>query len=135
MITFDAAERNVCVVRRQSTSTPLQALVLLNDPQLIEAARWTGQRILREGGSTRASQIDYAFRLVTGRAPSSSEASVLDRLWTGQQQRFEREPEAAAQLLAVGEAKTDPSLPPAELAATTILAQALLNHDEALMRR
>lgn len=135
MITFDAAERNVCVVRRQSTSTPLQALVLLNDPQLIEAARWTGQRILREGGATRASQIDYAFRLVTGRAPSSSEVAVLDRLWTGQLQRFEREPEAATQLLTVGEAKTDAGLPPAELAATTILAQALLNHDEALMRR
>ncbi len=135
MITFDAAERNVCVVRRQSTSTPLQALVLLNDPQLIEAARWTGQRILREGGTTRATQVDFAFRLVTGRAPSQREVEVLERLWLEQQQRFAADPGATAQLLAVGEAKVDSSLPAPDLAATTILAQALLNHDEALMRR
>ena len=135
MITFDAAERNVCVVRRQSTSTPLQALVLLNDPQIIEAARWTGQRILKEGGATRADQVEFAFRLVTGRAPSKREVEVLERLWVEQQQRFAADPGAAAQLLAVGEAKADPSLSAPDLAATTILAQALLNHDEALMRR
>lgn len=135
MITFDAAERNVCVVRRQNTSTPLQALVLLNDPQWIEAARWAGERILREGGSTRASQIDYAFRLMTGRPPTTQEAGVLEQLWSEQKRRFDAEPSSANELLGVGETRIKTAYSASELAAGTILAQALLNHDEALMRR
>src|SRR5204862_4720002 len=73
MITFDAPERNVCVVRRQSTSTPLQALSLLNDTQIVEAARFVSERMLKEGGIALDDQIQWAFRLVTSRRPAPKE--------------------------------------------------------------
>src|SRR5262249_27306441 len=88
MITFDAAERNVCIVRRQSTSTPLQALALLNDPQIIEAARFLGQRMLKEGGVTPKEQAAWAFRMATGRSASEREANVLTRLLVEQKELF-----------------------------------------------
>ena len=135
MIAFDAAERNVCVVRRQSTSTPLQALALLNDPQIVEAARHVGERMLREGGTNTQAQVTFAFRLVTGRTPTAKETVILRQLLEEQQARFTADPADAAKLLAVGETKNEGDLPPAELAAGTVLAQALFSHDEAVMRR
>ncbi|HTH48917.1 MAG TPA: DUF1553 domain-containing protein, partial [Candidatus Limnocylindria bacterium] len=135
MIAFDAAERNVCAVRRQSTSTPLQALALLNDPQIVEAARHVGERMLREGGTNTQAQVTFAFRLVTGRTPTAKETSILQQLFSEQRDRFAADPGDAAKLLAVGETKNGENLPPAELAAGTVLAQALFSHDEAVMRR
>jgi len=135
MITFDAAERNVCVVRRQSTSTPLQALALLNDIQMVEAARWIGQRMLKEGGPSLTSKIGWTFRLLTGRKPTAKEASILKQLFTEQRELFVSDAEAAQKLLSVGEAKNEVSLNQSDLAAATILAKALLNHDECVMRR
>src|SRR5262245_62472702 len=67
MITFDAAERNVCIVRRQQTSTPLQALTLLNDTQIVEAARLISERMLKEGGSTLDDQVAWAFLMAASR--------------------------------------------------------------------
>jgi len=135
MTTFDAAERNVCVARRQSTSTPLQALVLLNDVQLVEAARFLGQRILKESGPELNHRMRYGFRLATGRPPSAKELDVLERLWTEQLQAFEANATAAQALLQTGETRNDPAWPAPQLAAATVVAQALLNHDESLMRR
>jgi hypothetical protein len=135
MVTFDAAERNVCIVRRQSTSTPLQALALLNDPQLVEAARFLGQRMLKEGGKTAAEQAAWAFHTVTGRAATDKEVSILARLLAEQKEQFKTDPKAAAKLLAVGDGKNDAKLDPVELAAGTMLALTVLNHDEAVMRR
>ncbi len=135
MITFDAAERNVCVVRRQNTSTPLQALALLNDTQIIEAARHVSERMLKEGGSTLSDQVAWAFQLVTNRRPSVKEIAVLKQLFIEQRGLFTAEQQAAAKLLAIGEAKNDPRLNPVELAAGTVLAGAILNHDEAVLRR
>jgi hypothetical protein len=135
MIAFDAAERNVCVVRRQSTSTPLQALALLNDPQIVEAARHVGERMLREGGPTADARVTFAFRLVTGRTPTAREIAILRQLLDEQQARFTADPAGAAKLLAVGEAKNSGDLPATDLAAGTVLAQALFSHDEAVMRR
>jgi hypothetical protein len=135
MITFDAAERNVCIVRRQSTSTPLQALALLNDPQIMEAARMLGQRMLREGGRTDAERAAWAFRTVTGRPATAKETAVLVRLLAEQKELFRADRPAAKKLLAVGDAKCDPGLDSAELAAAAVLALAVLNHDEAVLRR
>ena len=135
MITFDAAERNVCIVRRQSTSTPLQALALLNDTQIVEAARLVGERMLKEGGSSLRQQVGWAFRLVTGRKPNAKETMVLEKLYAEQRELFAMDGDAAQKLLTVGEAKNDPSLNPADVAASTVLANALLNHDESVMRR
>lgn len=79
MITFDAAERNTCVVRRQTTSTPLQALVLLNDPQFVEAAGKIADQTIKADDPIR-----YTFRLLTGRLPSEREAEILRRLYDEQ---------------------------------------------------
>ena len=135
MITFDAAERNVCIVRRQSTSTPLQALALLNDPQIVEAARFLGQRMLKEGGATPKEQVAWVFRMTTGRMATEREIDVLARLLAEQMELFKSDPKAAAKLLAVGEARNDPKLNALDVAASTVLALTVLNHDEAVMRR
>ena len=135
MTTFDAADRSVCSVKRQSTSTPLQALVLLNDVQFVEAARFVGQRALKEGGVTVEARVSWAFRLVTGRTPSDKERAVLVKLFAEQQAHFEKDPTAAKKLLGVGEKPADPALPAADLAAATVLANVLFSHDEAVMRR
>jgi hypothetical protein len=133
MTTFDAADRSVCTVSRQSTSSPLQALVLLNDVQFVEAARFVGRRMLKEGGATEASQVAWAFRLITSRSPSEKERAVLERLFKEQKALFEKDPAAVKKLLAVGDAPAGPAS--AELAAATVLANVLFNHDEAVMRR
>jgi Protein of unknown function (DUF1553)/Protein of unknown function (DUF1549)/Concanavalin A-like lectin/glucanases superfamily/Planctomycete cytochrome C len=133
--TFDAADRSVCTARRQTTSTPLQALVLLNDPTIVEAARFLGQRMLKEGGQTRAEQAAWIFRTVTGRRPSEKERAILISLFDEQKANFEKDPKGAEKLLAVGDSPNDPKLNRIELAAATTLALAILNHDEAVNRR
>jgi hypothetical protein len=135
MITFDGAERNTCTVRRQSTSTPLQALAMLNDTQLVEAARFVSQRMIKEGGSSTNARLSWAFRLVTGRRPTERENGVLKKLFVEQREIFATNAEAAEKLLTVGETRNDPRLDRADLAAGTVLAETLLNHDESTMRR
>jgi hypothetical protein len=135
MVTFDAADRSVCTVRRQSTSTPLQALVLLNDPQMTEAARFVSQRMLKEGGQSLDARLAWAFQLITNRLPSSSETRVLTALFVEQHELFAADRASAQKLLSVGEARNDASLDPLDLAAGTVLALVLFNHDDAIMRR
>ena len=135
MTGFDAADRSYCTVRRQNTSTPLQALALLNDTQIIEAARLVSQRMMKEGGATADERVPWVFRTITGRPPSAKELPVLKRLFEEQRAQFAANTNAASQLLKVGEAKNDPTLDPVDLAAGTVLAEALFNHDDAVMKR
>lgn len=135
MIAFDAAERNTCIVRRQTTSTPLQALALLNDTQIVEASRLLGERAIKEGGSSSQERIRWLFRTVAARNPSAREIAVLERLLAEQRELFTADPGSAARWLAVGEAPNDAALDLADLAAHAILAKTLLNHDAAVMRR
>jgi hypothetical protein len=135
MISFDAAERNVCIVTRQVTSTPLQSLVLLNDPQLTEAARFLAERMFKQGGSTIQSQISYLFRLLTGRNPKSSELELLAKMYREQQEIFARNEQETATLLTVGDKANDPEFPPVDIAAGSVVASALLNFDETIMKR
>ena len=135
LITFDASDRLNCSVRRQATSTPLQALALLNDTQLIEAARHIGARMVTEGGSSSEQQVTYAFRLVTGRSPKAGEVQSLAHALSEQELLFASNQAAAEQLLTVGETPVKQTIPPATLAAATVIASVLLNHDEAVMRR
>jgi hypothetical protein len=132
---FDAADRSVCTARRQSTSTPLQALALLNDPQIVETARFLGQRMLKEGGPTRAEQAAWAFRVVATRAATDRERAILAKLYDEEAAVFAADPKAAEKLLAVGDSKPDATLKPAELAAATYVALTILNHDAAVVRR
>ncbi len=134
MLTFDATTREVCAVKRQTTATPLQALVLLNDPQYVEAARGLARRALHEGGSTLADRVVFLFRTTTGRRPGPCEIKTLEALYREQYDEFHAGRSHAAKILSVGDAPRDPSLDPTEYAAMTVLAQALLNYDEVVTK-
>ncbi|MEY2410871.1 MAG: hypothetical protein QOF48_3541, partial [Verrucomicrobiota bacterium] len=135
MMVFDAAERNNCTVRRQSTTTPLQALVLLNDPQFVEAARKLAERALKEGGATADAQVSFIFRLLTSRKPSSKELAILHQLHEEQLGYFKDHEERARALMGVGQAVVDPTLATAEVAANAAVASALLSFDESIQKR
>jgi hypothetical protein len=135
MLTFDAGDRSVCTVRRQSTSTPLQSLALMNDVQIVEAARKIAERMLREGGEDDEARVGWLFRDVTGRSATARETSVLKQTLAEQREIFTKDAEATKKVLSVGESKVDAKLNAVDVAAGCVLAQAILNHDEAVMRR
>ncbi len=135
MTIFDTPDRNFCVVRRQNTNTPLQALVLLNDPQYVEAARVLAERMQREGGSDLQARIRYGFRLATSRHPTQDEASLLAEVYEEERRRFALAPADADSLLEVGESPRDPALDRYDTAAFAVVAGLLLNHDEAYTKR
>jgi Protein of unknown function (DUF1553) len=135
MTTFDAPERNNCTVRRQVTSTPLQALVLLNDPQFTEAAQRIGERALKEGGADRNARIVFTFRLLTGRKPSARELTVLGKLYEEQLALFRAQPGNRETPGRAGVSHPDKSQESAEVAASAVLASAILNFDEVITKR
>ena len=134
MTTFDAAVRDVCVVERSVTNTPLQALNLLNDPQFVETARVLAQRVQLEKEET-GEQLAHAFRLVAGRRPRPEEASVLRRLYDDELTRFTDAPALADSLLAIGEYPVPDTLDPLKTAALASVGNVLFNYDEAYMKR
>jgi len=133
MTTFDAADRSVCSARRQSTSTPLQALALLNDPQHIEAARVLACKLIA-AHPTAETRLATAFRTIVGRAASEKETAILLRLHKEQRDHYRKHPTEAETLLKAG-AAPKPTGDAVEPAALTIVVQAVLNHDEAVNRR
>ena len=135
LATFDAPDREKCTGRRALTNTPLQALVLLNDPTYVEAARALAQRTLLEGGTNEKSRMAYAFRLATARKPSGKETGVLRKLLETELAAFTKNPQAATKLLDVGESARDKRLNPTELAAWTTVASVILNLDETVTRQ
>ena len=135
MLNFDAAERHFCSVKRQNTSTPLQALVTLNDPQFVEAARLLAERMIREGGSTPEARIAFAYKALTSRPPRPGEVALLRRLYAEELADFQKHPDQTAELLRVGEFKPNPALNPAEVAANAIVASTVMNFDEFVIKR
>src|SRR5438045_2956461 len=105
LATFDAPDRETCTVRRARTNTPLQALVLLNDPTYVEAARKLAERMLTEPGPAAPpeARIAFAFRLATARVPSLAERAVLRDVFEADLAKFRTDPAAARKLLSVGE--------------------------------
>jgi hypothetical protein len=134
LTTFDAPDREKCAARRSITNTPLQALVLLNDPTYVEAARALAQRTLREAGRSAGDRVTFAFRQATARNPNRRELRVLSDLARRKTAAYERDPAAAAKLLEVGESPRPESLDPAELAAWTTVASVILNLDETITK-
>ncbi|MAF11094.1 hypothetical protein CMK11_11650, partial [Candidatus Poribacteria bacterium] len=131
MSILDGPSREACTVRRERTNTPLQALMLMNDPQYIEAARAFAGRVLAEGGHTPEERIAFAFETATARTPRPSEASILmATLQTHMAQMAENE-EAARQLVALGDAPGKVAEVTA-LAAWTMVANLILNLDEVM---
>ncbi len=135
MLTFDATSREICTAKRETTATPLQALVLLNDPQYLEAARIIAEQMLRSAPDDLEARVRLTFRQLTGRLPEIREQAVLRRLLDEQLHYFQSTPAAAEKYLAVGERARDVGLPVSDLAATAVLASAVMNHDEFVMKR
>ena len=134
MSTFDAPSREACTVRRARTNTPLQALVLMNDTQFVEAARHLGQRLMEEGGARPEERIIHGFRLATARQPSDKEIAVIQKLFEDQLASYRKNPEAALKLITVGDSPRSEKLDPAEHAAWTIVGSVLLNLDETVTK-
>jgi hypothetical protein len=135
MTLFDAGTREVCTTRRMPTNTPLQALVMLNDPQFVEAARKLAERIMKEGGTTDETRAKWAYRHVIGTAPSSGQLPILTELTSQQRGFFTTKSSNAEALLKVGDSPADPALDKTELATFTALAQVLLNLDSHITLR
>jgi hypothetical protein len=129
LLTFDAPTREECTVNRTNSNTPLQALVLLNDPIYVEAARVFAAEILKHGGS-----IDWAFERAVSRPPTAEEKRVLSGLRARTLAQYQRDQDAAKQLISEGEAPVSHAYPPAELAAMTTVARAILNMHETITR-
>ena len=130
MAAFDAPEREFCIVRRSRTNTPLQAFVMLHDPQFVEAARRLGRRMLKEGGSTNQKRIEYGFRLCCARPPTDRELTVLTGLLGVRLKQYREDASAAAQIVGVGDSPRDEDLDQAELAAWTTIGRVMFNLSE-----
>ncbi|MFK8110675.1 MAG: DUF1553 domain-containing protein [Rubripirellula sp.] len=134
MMTLDAAKRDVCRVQRERTSSPLQAFVILNGPQYVEAARGLAERMMKRHDSVD-SQIANAFRVLTSRPSQDQERVVLQDLYTTQLDYFKKQPKQATSFLETGDAIPDASLAQPELAALTVVIGTLMNFDESMMKR
>jgi hypothetical protein len=132
MNTFDAPSRESCTVRRERTNTPLQALLLMNDPQFVEAARTLAERTMKEGGTTPEARLTFLFRLTTARRPDAKEMAELVAAYKDHLATYTRDAARAKQLISVGELKPDAKLNPSELAAWTMIANLVLNLDEVI---
>ena len=132
--TFDAPDREKCSARRTITNTPLQALLLMNDPTYLEASRAVAQRDLAEAPANEVERIRWAFRLVTDRDPSPKEAEILSKLYEKERTHYETHKGAAQKLLTIGESKPDTGFEPVELAAWTMVASTILNMDETVTK-
>jgi hypothetical protein len=134
LATFDAPSRETCTVRRARTNTPLQALVLMNDKQFVEAARKLAERMMTDGGPTFGERAAYGFRLTTSRTPTAGEAAVLQRVFDSQLKLFQSQQDAAEKLLSYGDAPRNKQLDANELAAYTMVANVLMNLDETVTK-
>ncbi len=132
---FDAPDREKCTGRRAVTNTPLQALVLLNDPVYVEASRALAQRVLRNGGKSDRARVDFAFKLATARTPDTRERAILLTSLKEFRSTYRQDREDADNLLLVGEAKADAKLDPRELAAWTTISSMILNLDETITKQ
>jgi hypothetical protein len=134
MTAFDAPDRETCLIRRARTNTPLQALVLLNDPTYVESSRKFAERLIKEAGPTPAERIGHAFRLAISRAPTAGEQRILLALSQEAIDRFCRDKSAAEKLVAVGDSPRDAGADVVELAVWTTVASVVLNLDETITK-
>jgi hypothetical protein len=134
MMNFNAAAREVCIVRTEPTNTPLQALTLMNNTVFIESARFLAERMLRFADGDVIEGIAFGFRVSTGRYPMDSESSVLLRAHDQFFQQYRADRDAANKLLSVGETPRDPTLGAVRHAAMTMTASLILNLDETITK-
>ena len=130
---FDISARSVCAVRLPRTNTPLQALILMNDVQYVEASRHLATRMMTER-QTPADRIAFAFRLCTSRLPGEAEQKVLLDAYETMLQRYQADAAAADELTRQGDSARPEGLNVAELAAYTNVASLILNFDETITK-
>lgn len=134
LVAFDAPSREECTVERARSSTPLQALVLLNDPTYVEAARVFAQRLLKEGGENLETRLQFAYRLALSRPARPDELRVLADLYQKHVAGYATDQDNAQKLITVGEAARPESVDAVELAALTSVARVILNLHETITR-
>lgn len=135
MINFDATPREICTIRRNVTSTPLQALTLLNDPQFFEASRVLSEQVQKEYPDSIDQQIQLAFRKSTGIKPSEKQIEILKDQYKKSLEKFVVTPKLSDSILSVGERPFDKLLPKNETAALTLVVSTIFNFDETYMKR
>ena len=135
MVAFDAPRRAVCISKRERTDSPLQALILLNGIQYVEAARVLGEKLHLETQGDLPKMIDLGFLRCLSRKPDAKEVQICTQLYQEQLTHFKAVPKEAEELLKTGNAKHDATIPLPEAAAVALLAQALLNHDACVVKR
>ena len=129
---FNAPSREQCTVRRERTNTPLQALMTLNDPQMVEAARRLAERTMAEGGASDAARIDYLARRLLARPLSTEERPLVERSLVTLLAYYRDHADDAKQVITVGESQPNAALDASALAGWTMLANELMNLDEVL---
>ena len=134
MLIFDVGDRSTCQVRRISTSTPLQALVLLNDPQYLEACRVFAEKLM-VSLDDKNQIIDEAFRRIIGRSPDHEEKNILNAFFEEEKKNFEHRKNDAIAYLETGELEWNPSLDPVELAAMSVVVNGIFNSYEAYTQK
>lgn len=127
---FDSGDRSVCTVKRSQTSTPLQALVLLNDPQFVEASYVLAENLIEETGNDTEAQLKKAFRLGTGRTPMDKELVVLKKFLNVELERFLAKKDDALAYLSMGETKIKDSSDPVKVAALATVINGVINTSE-----
>ena len=135
MLAFDATSRETCTARRETTTTPLQALVLLNDPQYIEAARAVAERAIQKHPQDRSARWNAMAARLISRPLAEKEQGVLEKAYLEQQSYFQAAPASAAEFLKIGHRPVDASIDPVDLAATCVVAETLMCFDEFVMKR
>jgi hypothetical protein len=134
LLAFDAPSREECTADRARSNTPLQSLVLLNDPTYVEAARAFAELMIRYGGTTTADRLNFAFRRAVSRKITPAETEVLQQLLEKHLVEFKADEAAAAELLSVGAKPAPTDLNKIELAAWTSVARTILNLHETITR-
>ena len=130
MNTFDAPSREECRVRRERTNTPLQALLLMNDPQYVEAARYLADRTIESNSDGDRVSVHWMFTRAMGRPPTESELAVVIRDLDAHRAEFASNKDSATALVSIGETPANSKHDPVELASWTMIANLIMNMDE-----
>lgn len=135
MLAFDAPRRAVCIAKRERTDSPLQALILLNGVQYVEAARVLGEALYLESKGDVPAMIEQGFLRCLSRRPDTKEVEIMTRLYQQQLAYFSGRAKEAEELLTIGRSQRNPSVAVPQAAAATVFAQALINHDACVVKR
>jgi len=134
MIIFDAADRSICEVKRRESSTPLQALILLNDEQFVEGYKKLAERLVTAYPDDMNKQLIELFRVSTSRAPDDKELSIIKQLYREQMTLYAEEPKQAEDFMSVGESRVAEGVDPVKVASMASVVSLVMNFDEAVFK-